>query len=199
MTPARTLAIVDLDYGNIASIRHAFARLGVNADVTADADALRAADRVVLPGVGAAGHAMARLRQRGLVETLRTLECPALGICLGMQLLFESSDENDIECLGLVPGRVRALQPAEDRPVPHMGWSALSLADDAVGLAEGAYVYFAHSFACPDSNATVAHAQYGEPIPAAIAHENWWAAQFHPERSGTAGARYLQAFLEWQP
>lgn len=192
------LAIVDLDYGNIASIRHAFARLGVEADVTADPDALRAAERIVLPGVGAAGHAMARLRERDLIDTIRTLTQPALGICLGMQLLFEASDESDTECLGLVPGRVRALRPADNRPVPHMGWSALSLTDDSIGLAPGDYVYFAHSFACPDGEATVARAQYEEPIPAAIAHENWWAAQFHPERSGAAGARYLQAFLEWQ-
>lgn len=194
-----TLAIVDLDYGNIASIRHAFARLGVDAEVTADADALRAADRVVLPGVGAAGHAMARLRERDLADTIRALECPALGICLGMQLLFERTDENDIECLGLIPGRVRALQPAATRPIPHMGWSALSLPDPAAGLAAGDYVYFAHSFACPDGEATIARADYGEPIPAALRQGNWWAAQFHPERSGAAGARYLQAFLEWQP
>ncbi len=192
------LAIVDLDYGNIASIRHAFARLGVEADVTADPDALRAAERIVLPGVGAAGHAMARLRERDLIDAIRTLTQPALGICLGMQLLFEASDESDTECLGLVPGRVRALRPADNRPVPHMGWSALSLTDDSIGLAPGDYVYFAHSFACPDGDATVARAHYEEPIPAAIAHENWWAAQFHPERSGAAGARYLQAFLEWQ-
>lgn len=192
------LAIIDLDYGNIASIRHAFARLGVEPDVTADPAALRRADRVVLPGVGAAGHAMARLRERDLLDTIRTLDRPALGICLGMQLLFEASDEGDTECLGLFPGRVRALQPADDRPVPHMGWSALSLSDDAIGLATGDYVYFAHSFVCPDGAATVARADYGETIPAAIAKGNWWAAQFHPERSGTPGARYLQAFLEWQ-
>lgn len=192
------LAIVDLDYGNIASIRHAFARLGVEADVTADLDALRAAERIVLPGVGAAGHAMARLRERDLIDTIRTLTQPALGICLGMQLLFDASDESGTECLGLVPGRVRALQATDDRPVPHMGWSALSLTDDAIGLAPGDYFYFAHSFACPDGEATVARAHYEESIPAALVHENWWAAQFHPERSGAVGAGYLQAFLEWQ-
>lgn len=192
------LAIIDLDYGNIASIRHAFARLGVDAEVTADPAALRAAERIVLPGVGAAGHAMARLRERGLVETIRTLEQPALGICLGMQLLFDASDETEHPCLGLVPGRVRALRPRDGGPVPHMGWSALSISDDAIGLADGDYVYFAHSYACPDGPATVAAAQYGAPIPAALRQGNWWGAQFHPERSGSAGARYLQAFLEWQ-
>lgn len=193
------LAIVDLDYGNIASIRHAFARLGVDAEVTADPDALRVAERIVLPGVGAAGHAMARLRERDLVETVRTIEQPALGICLGMQLLFDASEEADTECLGLVPGKVTKIAPADVRPVPHMGWSALSVTDETIGLADGDYVYFAHSFACPDGEATVARADYGQPIPAAIRHRNWWGAQFHPERSGVAGARYLQAFLEWQP
>ena len=194
------LAIIDLDYGNIASIRHAFARLGVEADVTADPDALRAASHVVLPGVGAAGHAMERLDARGLVETVRGLDRPALGICLGMQLLFEASDETDRACLGILPGTVGSIEPGPDRPVPHMGWSALAVTDDDLGLSEGDYVYFAHSFACPAAEATVATARYGATtIPAAIRHENWWGAQFHPERSGAAGARFLQAFVDWQP
>ena len=118
-----------------------------------------------------------------------------LGICLGMQLLFERSDEAETECLGIIPGRVRKLVPEPDRPVPHMGWSRLDVGDQAIGLADGDYVYFAHSFACDDGPWTVAAADYGRPIPAAVRSGNYLGAQFHPERSGTAGARFLEAFL----
>ena len=190
------LAILDLGYGNTDSIRLAFARLGVEAVLTADPAVAEAADRLVLPGVGAAGYAMAKLAEAGLVEILRARDKPSLGICLGMQLLYDSSDEANTTCLRVVPGRVAALSPKPRHPVPHMGWSRLDSAADGIGLAVGDYVTFAHSFACPDGPATAARTTYGGvPIPAALRHGPWWGAQFHPERSSAAGAEYLKAFL----
>ena len=189
------LAIVDLAYGNIGSIEFAFERLGVIPLLTADPEEIASADRVVLPGVGAAGHAMHRIDELRLGECLRSLEQPALGICLGMQLLFERSDEADTECLGIIAGTVRALEPAPDRPVPHMGWSKLDVRDDAIGLATGDYVYFAHGYAPDAGQATVASTDYGREIPAVVRKNNWLGAQFHPERSAAAGSRFLEAFL----
>ena len=190
------LAIVDLAYGNIGSIEFAFARLGITPVLTADPQEIAAADRVVLPGVGAAGHAMERIDELGLRECLRSLTQPALGICLGMQLLFERSDEADTECLGIIPGKVRKLEPVAGRPVPHMGWSKLHVRDQKIGLVTGDYVYFAHSFACDSGAATVSSADYGRPIPAVVRKDNWLGAQFHPERSSEAGARFLETFVQ---
>jgi imidazole glycerol-phosphate synthase subunit HisH len=189
------LAIVDLAYGNIGSIELAFERLGVAAVVTADPEEIAAADRVVLPGVGAAGHAMKRIDELGLRGCLKSVAQPALGICLGMQLLFERSEEADTECLGIIPGDVRALEPSAGMPVPHMGWSRVDVQDRTVGLHSGDYVYFAHGFACDAGPATVASADYGREIPAVVRRGNWLGAQFHPERSADAGARFLAAFL----
>ena len=189
------LVVVDLAYGNIGSVLLAFDRLGVRPAVSADRAEIAAADRVVLPGVGAAGHAMERVQALGLADCLRSLSQPALGICLGMQLLFERSEESDGNCLGIISGQVRALTPAPDMPVPHMGWSKLDVADPAIGLASGDYVYFAHGYACDPGPATVASTVYGRKIPAVVRHGNWLGAQFHPERSGDAGARFLEAFL----
>ena len=189
------LAILDLGYGNMGSIRLAFARLGVEAVLTADPRIAEQAERLILPGVGAAGFAMQGLSDGGLVEPLRRRSRPTLGICLGMQLLFDHSDESDTDCLGLIPGRVRALAPAPGRPVPHMGWTSIARADAGIGLTVGDYVYFAHSFACDDGPATAASASYGEAIPAVVRQGNLWGAQFHPERSSAAGARFLTAFL----
>jgi glutamine amidotransferase len=189
------LAILDLGYGNVDSIRLAFARLGVEAELTCDPAVARDAERLVLPGVGAAAFAMDKLRGAGLVEPLRERRRPTLGICLGMQMMFEASEEGDALLLGLVPGRVRALAAAPGRPVPHMGWSRIEQAD-GVGLAVGDYVYFAHGFACDDGPATAARVTYGQQIPAALRQGHLWGAQFHPERSSTAGARFLTAFLE---
>jgi len=189
------LAIVDLAYGNIGSITYALERLGVSPAVTRDAEEIAAADRVVLPGVGAAGHAMRRVERLGLRDCLRSLTQPALGICLGMQLLFKRSDENGAECLGLIDGQVRALKPEAGMPVPHMGWSKLSVVAPDLGVRTGDYVYFAHGYACDTGPATVASANYGREIPAIVRQRNWLGAQFHPERSGDAGARFLEAFV----
>jgi glutamine amidotransferase len=192
-----TLAIVDLGYGNIGSIRIALERLGAAPVLTAKADEIEAAERIILPGVGAAGPAMREIEKRGLGGVLRAFPRPLLGICLGMQLLFErSEEEEDVACLGLIEGKVRKLDPAPGMPVPHMGWSRLAVTDHASGLADGDYVYFAHSYACDDGPASIARADYGRPIPAAVRKGNVVGAQFHPERSGEAGARFLQAFLD---
>ena len=190
-----TLAIVDVGCGNIGSVAIAFERLGLDPVVTGDAETIAAADRVILPGVGAAGFAMAQIEARGLRPVLRELTQPVLGICLGMQILFDASEEDDAVCLGVVAGKVRKLLPAAGRPVPHMGWSRLEVADERIGLATGDYVYFAHGFACDATADTVATAQYGATIPAAVRKRNWLGAQFHPERSGKAGARFLEGFL----
>lgn len=189
------LAIVDYGCGNIGSLMLSFERFGIAPLLTGDPDELASADRVLLPGVGAAGHAMTKLRARGLDRFLPSLTQPALGICLGMQLLFEGSEEADTTGLGIVPGRVRALEPAPGRPVPHMGWSKVAVRDPGIGLEDGDYCYFAHGFAADSGAATVAVADYGREIPAVVRSGNWLGAQFHPERSGEAGARFLKAFL----
>jgi glutamine amidotransferase len=190
-----SVALVDLGYGNIGSIALAFQRLGAAVELTADPKAIKAAERVALPGVGAAGYAMARIDALGLRETLTRLTRPLLGICLGMQLLFEASEEEDTACLGLIRGRVRKLVPAPGLTVPHMGWSRLDVADQSCGLTSGDYVYFAHSFACDDGPASIATVEHGRTIPAAVRQGNLLGAQFHPERSAAPGARFLEAFL----
>jgi glutamine amidotransferase len=190
------LAIVDVGCGNIGSVAIAFERCGLTPLITSDVNSIATADRVILPGVGAAGFAMERIEALGLRDPLRTLGQPVLGICLGMQLLFERSEEDDTTCLGVLPGAVRKLAPTASMPVPHMGWSKLTVADQRCGLRDGDYVYFAHSFVCDDGPYSIATAQYGRPIPAAVRKGNVFGAQFHPERSGEAGARFLKAFLD---
>jgi glutamine amidotransferase len=190
-----SVTIVDLGYGNIGSIGVAFQRLGATVTLTSDSAAIAAAERVALPGVGAAGYAMARIDALGLRGTLAGLNQPLLGICLGMQLLFEASEEEDTVCLGLIQGKVRRLEPGPRLTVPHMGWNRLDVAEEASGLASGDYAYFAHSFACDDGPASIATAQHGRTIPAAVRQGNLLGAQFHPERSAEAGARFLKAFL----
>ncbi|MEO6247573.1 MAG: imidazole glycerol phosphate synthase subunit HisH [Sphingomicrobium sp.] len=190
-----TVSILDLGYGNVESIRLGFARLGAEiALVKTPAEAL-AAERLVLPGVGAAGYAMERLHALDLVSALQQRTTPLLGICLGMQLMFEASDEADTACLALVPGRVRAMTTAPGRPIPHMGWTKIDDAAPGIGLSPGDHVYFAHSFACDDSPATAARVTYGTPVPAALRQGHLWGAQFHPERSAAPGANFLKAFL----
>jgi len=191
------LVIVDLGCGNTGSVRLAFGRFGLEPLVTSDSAEIASADRIILPGVGAAGFAMERIDVLGLRGTLTSLRQPALGICLGMQLLFDSSDEEEgTACLGLIPGRVRALEAAPGRPVPHMGWTKVRVETPDLGMTDGDYVYFAHSFACDAGPAAVATATYGREIAAVVRQRNWIGAQFHPERSGEAGARFLKSFLE---
>jgi glutamine amidotransferase len=190
------LAIVDVGCGNIGSVGIAFERLGLQPLITADPSEIASSDRVVLPGVGAAGFAMEQIEALGLQDMLTALEQPVLGICLGMQLLFDRSDEEDVRCLGIIPGEVRKLVPDRTMPVPHMGWSRLTVADPGLGLRDGDYVYFAHSYACDPGPAMIASADYGREVPAIVRRGNFLGAQFHPERSGDAGHRFLKAFLD---
>ena len=189
------VSILDLGYGNVESIRLGFARLGAEVTLVKTPDEVLSADRLVLPGVGAAGYAMARLHALGIVDAIRARTKPLLGICLGMQLMFDGSDEADTECLGLVPGRVRAMFASPGKPVPHMGWTPLHDVAPGIGLSDGDHVYFAHSFACDDGPATAARMTYASPLPAALRHGHLWGAQFHPERSSAPGAAYLKAYL----
>ncbi len=194
-----TVAIVHLGAGNTASVQFALERLGAKAVVTSDASIIADAERVVLPGVGAAGYAMARMAELGLTEVIKAFDRPLLGLCLGQQLLFETSEENGgATMLGFIPGEVKRLDVRPDLPVPHMGWTRLEgLKNDPIleGVAEGTYAYFVHGFVCPDTDATLARADYGMSVPAMVRTGNRWGCQFHPERSAEAGARILNNFL----
>jgi len=190
--------IVDSGGANLASLRYALERLGARAQVSNDARTIAGAARVVLPGVGAAAHAMQRLHAAGLTSVLRALTQPVLGVCLGMQLLFAVSEEGLTECLGVLPYAVRRLRSAPQRPVPHMGWNQLcQLRPDPLleGVPDGAYAYFVHSYAAPLTQHTLASTEYGAAVSAVVRHENFWGTQFHPERSAATGARVLANFL----
>lgn len=194
------VAVIDAGGANLGSVRYALERLGIVPDIVRDAGELAGAERIILPGVGAAAPAMAALHAQGLVDALRATTVPVLGICLGMQLLYESSDENDTACLGLVPGRVRRLAPASGVRIPHMGWNALTevgavpLLD---GISDGDSVYFVHGYAAPVTDDTVAVAQHGDTFCAIVQRGRYCGAQFHPERSASAGARLLENFIRW--
>jgi imidazole glycerol-phosphate synthase subunit HisH len=195
------LAIIDSGGANIASLQFAVERLGVGSTLTTDSNVLRAATHVILPGVGAAADCMARLRSAGLVDTIRGLTQPLLGICVGMQLLFESSEEGDVRCLGLLPGRVRRFANRMGLPVPHMGWNQLEPVEPSAlltDIAAGEHVYFVHSYAAPVSELTLARTSYGDAFSAIVRRRNVYGAQFHPERSARAGALLLRNFLRLQ-
>jgi glutamine amidotransferase len=195
---ARQIVIVDNGGANTASLQFALQRLEVASSVSADAAEIRAASHVILPGVGAAADAMSRLRRNGLETVIPTLEQPVLGICLGMQLLYEASQEGDARCLGIIPGRAARLAEAHDRPVPHMGWNTLEIRRPCAllqGLVDGDYAYFVHSYALDLSAATIASTGYGAPFSACVQWRNFYGAQFHPERSAAVGARLLGNFL----
>ena len=192
------IVIVASGGANIASLQFALQRLEFASAVSADAEQIRAASHVILPGVGAAADAMSRLRQHRLDTLIPTLQQPVLGICLGMQLLFEASQEGDARCLGIIPGRAARFEPATARPVPHMGWNTLDIRRPCpllAGLGDGDYAYFVHSYALEVGEATVASTSYGIPFSACAQWRNFYGAQFHPERSAAVGARLLQNFL----
>ena len=194
----RRIVIVANGGANIASLQFALQRLEAASVVSADAAQIRAASHVILPGVGAAADAMSRLRGNGLDSLIATLQQPVLGICLGMQLLYEASQEGDARCLGIIPGRAALLERSADRPVPHMGWNTLEIRRPCAlleGLADGDYAYFVHSYALGVSAATVASTGYGAPFSACVQWRNFYGAQFHPERSAAVGARLLGNFL----
>jgi len=196
------VAIIDNGGANVASLRFALQRLGATSHLTSNPRELRAAGRVILPGVGAAADAMARLQALELVDLIPQLRQPVLGICLGMQLLFAGSEEGtdgeDTECLGILAERVARLQNRPDLPVPHMGWNQLAMTAESpllTGLQDGDYVYFVHSYAAPIGPWTLATTDYGGEFSAAVRHENFHGVQFHPERSAQAGSRVLANFL----
>lgn len=192
------VVIIDSGGANLASLQFALQRLGAQAVVSADPAIVAAAPRVLLPGVGSAGDAMRRLRAAGLDRLLPTLRQPLLGICLGMQLLFERSAEGDTQGLGILPGEVGRLVAAPGRPVPHMGWNTLEAASpDPLlrDIAAGEHFYFVHSFAARPSDTTLATTDYGGALVAIAGRDNFRGVQFHPERSGPAGARLLANFL----
>jgi glutamine amidotransferase len=193
------VAIIDSGGANLASLQYALERLGARTRVTLDEKEIRSARRVILPGVGSARAAMDRLDSSGVSQLMPTLTQPVLGICLGMQLLFKRSEEGPAECLGILPDAVSRLESQPGLPVPHMGWNQLvDLAPDPLltGIEPNSYVYFVHSYAAPVSPNTLAIAQYGKPVTAAVRRDNFWGTQFHPERSAKAGARILANFLE---
>ncbi|MGH8107764.1 MAG: imidazole glycerol phosphate synthase subunit HisH [Arenimonas sp.] len=191
------LVLLDSGGSNLGSVQAAFARMGVDAPVTSDIAKIRNATHVILPGVGAAGVSMNRLHENGLIDVIPTIEQPLLGICVGMQLLFDSSDEGDTACLGLLPGCVKKLQAQAGVRIPHMGWNNLNVNTTST-LCDGlqdADVYFVHSFAAGVSEYTLAKTNHGNAFSAIVQKGNVMGAQFHPERSGKAGARLLRNFL----
>jgi glutamine amidotransferase len=192
------VAIIDSGGANIASLRFALDRLGADSTLTQDPTMIRSAPRVILPGVGAAAAAMAKLRAAGLDTVLAGLTQPVLGICLGMQLLMDASEEDSAKCLGLINGTASRFAAAPDRPVPHMGWNQIEITRNSRlldGIADGSYFYFVHSYAIDVLPTTLASADYGRQFSAVIRRENFMGTQFHPERSGDCGARLLGNFL----
>lgn len=193
-----SVAVIKLGVGNTASVMFALERLGADAVLTDDVARVADSERVILPGVGAAAHAMAMLDAKGLSNVLRDYRRPLLGICLGQQLLYRRSAEGDADGLGLLDGDVMALPSSAALPSPHMGWSALhverkhALLED---VSAGDYCYFVHSYACPIDTNTAAVATYGKSFAAVVAAGNVMGCQFHPERSGAVGARILHNFL----
>jgi imidazole glycerol-phosphate synthase subunit HisH len=191
------IVVIELGCANTASVVFALERLGVTAKLSSDADEIAQASKVILPGVGAAGYAMRSIHRLGLYDTIRSLRVPLLGVCLGQQLLFERSDEGDVACLGLIPGTVSKMK-GTGLVVPHMGWNQIDdLKADPLtqGLNAGDYAYFVHSYICPVNAYSLASCDYGGAFAAMVRKDNIWGAQFHPERSSTAGAKILENFV----
>ena len=192
------IAIIDYKMGNLRSVENALKRLGAEFCVTADPGVIRSAERVLLPGVGNAAEAMENLRKAGLVEVIRSLRRPVLGICVGMQVMCRHSEEGDVECLNIFDARVKRFVPAPDVKVPHMGWNRIGNLESKLfkGLDGGSYVYFVHSYypeLCPD---TIATSHHGVMFSAALKYENFYGTQFHPEKSGDVGERIIENFLK---
>jgi len=201
MTKTNSNVIVNTGCANISSVKFAIERLDFEVTITDDIELIKAADKIILPGVGSAKHAMKNIISKGLVSTLQNLTQPVLGFCLGMQLMTRSStetNENDtIDCLGLIPTLVEPLK-AEGLRLPHMGWNTLTTVSEHPvfkGINIGDYFYFVHSFAAPVSEYTIASCEYGNAFSAAVAKDNFIGCQFHPERSGKLGSKIIENFL----
>ena len=193
------IAIIDSGGANIASVQFALERLGAESILTKDVKIIQSADKVLLPGVGVAPIAMQSLTEYGLIDCIRGLTQPVMGICLGMQLLFAVSPEGNTPLLGIFDADCETFTPAQGRSVPHMGWNRLSKQQDhplLAGVDEGAYVYFVHSYFAPVTAQTIAATSYGDDFTAIVAKNNFMGCQFHPEKSGPVGAQILRNFLE---
>ena len=192
-----SLVIIDYNAGNVQSVLFAMERLGVEAVLTADHDTIRGAEKVIFPGVGEANTTMAYLQERGLDEVIRSLTQPVLGICLGMQLLCEYSEENDTPCLGIIPQKVMRFRPKQGEKVPHMGWNSIRNLKNGVFQPEleGDYVYFVHSYYVEEGPYTTSLTDYVLPFSSGLQKDNFYATQFHPEKSGKVGEAILKNFL----
>lgn len=191
------IVIIDTGCANLSSVKFAFDRLGVSTHISKDKAVINSADKLILPGVGTAAAAMDKLHERGLVDVIKQLSQPVLGICLGMQLLTQHSDEGDVATLRVIDTRTQRLDGA-GLPLPHMGWNAISFDNHPLfdGLSSGCYVYFVHSYGVAVGDKTIARCTYGASFSAAVACDNFIGVQFHPEKSGKIGAKILQNFVE---
>ena len=193
------VVIVDSGSANISSVKFALRRLGYRARVTNEAWQIQQADKVIFPGVGSAVHAMRVLRQKNLINCIRGLSQPMLGICLGMQLLYECSAEGAATCLGVIPGKIEPLPHKPGLTIPHMGWNRIkrvALTDRILeGVEDESLCYFVHSYYAPVSQYTVATAEYGVTLSAVVKRDNFYGCQFHPEKSSATGATILKNFL----
>lgn len=189
------LAIIDYGAGNTKSLQFALERLGVNSLLTSDADQIKSADKVIFPGQGAAGSAMQKLKHFGLDQLISKLQQPVLGICLGMQLFCEYTEEGDVQGLGIVKGTVKRF--SNEVKVPQMGWNSIHNLKGELfeGIRDGAYMYLVHSYFVPNSTETVANANYDGSYSVALQKDNFYGVQFHPEKSSRSGSRLLQNFL----
>ncbi len=193
------LAIIDYNAGNVQSVLFAMKRLGIEATLTRDHDLIKKADKVIFPGVGEASSTMAFLKQEGLNEVIKNLQQPVMGICLGMQLLCEYSEEGDTACLGIFPQKVRKFKPVNSGiKVPHIGWNQISGLNPVQfkDTMDGDFVYFVHSYYVEKGIYTTATTDYVLPFSAAIQKDNFFATQFHPEKSGRVGERILEHFIK---
>ncbi|MFY0601487.1 MAG: imidazole glycerol phosphate synthase subunit HisH [Cyclobacteriaceae bacterium] len=193
------VAIVKYNAGNIQSVKFALSRLGVDEPIlTDDPEIIQSADKVIFPGQGEASSAMKSLRQTGLVEVLKNLNQPFLGVCLGMQLMCSSSEENNTECIGIIPEKVVRFPNHEGIKVPHMGWNNIYDLKSPIfgGVEEDEYIYFVHSYYVPKCDRTIAECDYVLPFSAAIQKDNYFAVQAHPEKSAGTGMKMLENFLK---